>query len=237
MAAEAERQPEGSKIQGVIVDVFSGLGLGLLLGVIVGLSVTPVVSVVVGAIAALLAVFLGLESGDDAGTSTLSKVRLNGVRIGSFGLATVLGLMLGLFVRGNHLFDEPIDKHLARWEGFPTEVAQQMVVFERTGIVPRTLAFSEDGPAVEVALDEQAALARSNVLVNALQDRDLCDELDPDRWNNLPDRVLRQYDAIDEPLFLDIAAQIRQLPDDATRLSMLNVVHQLICEMQEAASP
>ncbi len=236
MSVEAEQHQDGPKPRGLVVDVFSGSGLGLLLGVIVGLSVTPVVSVVVGAIAALLAVFLGLESGDDSQASALSKVRLNGVRIGSFGLATVLGLMLGLFVRGSHLFDEPIDEHLARWKGFPTEVAQQMVVFERTGIVPKTLAFTEGAPPVEVALDEQAGLARSNVLVSALQDRDLCDELDPGKWGNAPDRILRQYDALDEQLFTDIAERIRQLPDDAARLSMLSAVNQLLCAMKDTAN-
>ena len=137
------------------MDVFSGPGLGMPLGVILGLSVTPVVSVVVGAIAALLAVFPGLDGGDDEKPAALRKQRRNGIRIGSCGIATLLGPMLGLFVRGSHLFDAPWDQHLARWDGFPAEVAQQMVVFERTGIVPRPLSFKSGEPGVEVELNEQ----------------------------------------------------------------------------------
>ena len=79
---------------GVAVDVFSGSGLGLLLGVIMGMAHTPVVATVVGAITSLLAVFLGLE-GSGSKLAEITKVRLNGVRIGSFALATVAGLFLG----------------------------------------------------------------------------------------------------------------------------------------------
>ncbi len=229
-----EAQEMRGSAWGYVVDVFSGLGLGLLLGVILALSITPVVSVVVGALAALLGLFLGLEGGggDDAKASALNKVRLNGLRIGSFGLATVLGLMLGLFVRGNHLFDESLEKHLARWEGFPKGVAQQMVIFERTGLVPATLAFEKGAPPVEVTLDEKTAFRKSSALVGALEDRDLCRELDPEEWNNAPDRILRRYGDLNDPLFADIAARIGSVPDEALRLSMLTVVDKLICAMK-----
>jgi hypothetical protein len=151
--------------QGLVVDVFSGAGLGLLLGVIMGMAHSPVVAIVAGAITSVLAVFLGLEGGDSK-LSALANVRLNGVRIGSFALATVIGLFLGLYVRINNPLVESPMVQLQRWhEAFPIKVAplkpttglryaadadearrnrtlaRQLMVFERTGLKPASLDF------------------------------------------------------------------------------------------------
>jgi hypothetical protein len=76
--------------------VFNGLGVGLLLGILLGLSVSPVVSGVIAALSGLLAVLLGL---DEKYIDTLKSIR-----IGSFGLATVAGVLLGLYIRAHDPF-------------------------------------------------------------------------------------------------------------------------------------
>jgi hypothetical protein len=76
--------------------VFNGLGIGLLLGMLLGLSISPVVSGVIATLSGLLAVLLGLNE------QYLDP--LKSVRIGSFGLAAVLGIVIGLYIRANDPF-------------------------------------------------------------------------------------------------------------------------------------
>jgi hypothetical protein len=76
--------------------VFNGLGIGLLLGILLGLSVSPVVSGVIATISSLLAVLVGLNE------RLLDP--LKSLRIGSFGLFAVIGILLGLYLRANDPF-------------------------------------------------------------------------------------------------------------------------------------
>jgi hypothetical protein len=96
----------------ILPDLFGGAGMGLLLGTLVGLSSSPVVGIVVGALASVLAVFLGL---DVSTGSVIGALRINGVRIGALGVATVIGLGLGLYVRVNNPFLPDPEVQLQRW--------------------------------------------------------------------------------------------------------------------------
>ena len=71
----------------LIGDVVAGGGMGLLVGVLLGLSVAQAVGGVIAALSALIGAFLGLTGG--GGTRSW--------RIGGFGLACVIGVLLGLF--------------------------------------------------------------------------------------------------------------------------------------------
>jgi len=93
--------PEGSGntrpnlLQGIAA-VFNGLGIGLFLGLLLGLSVSPVVSGVIGTISSLLAILIGLNE------KFLDPVK--SLRIGAFGLFSVVGIVLGLYIRANDPF-------------------------------------------------------------------------------------------------------------------------------------
>jgi hypothetical protein len=76
--------------------ILNGLGIGLLLGILLGLSISPVVSGVIATISSLLAVFLGLNE------KYLNA--LKSVRIGSFGLFAVVGIILGIYIRSSEPF-------------------------------------------------------------------------------------------------------------------------------------
>lgn len=222
-------EPDTARTGGsLFVNVFSGVGLGLLLGVIVGLSLTPVVSVVVGALASMLAVFLGLQGGEGKGSALLGNIRLNGVRIGSFGFATVLGLLLALYVRSSEPFAEPIDQHVQRWmkAGFPAGEARQMVIYERTGIAPKDMTVD-----MEVAAQQQAQ--KSHVLFAELDDINLCFELDPQRYGNVPEEVLFSYRSHDNASLERIAGQVEALPPDH-QLSVLVMLREFMCDLQRS---
>jgi hypothetical protein len=187
---------------------------------------------VVGALTSLLAVFLGLESGEDSKVAALAKVQLNGVRIGSFGLASALGLILGLYIRISNPFAEPPTQHLARWQAaFPDNpaLALQMMIFERTGITPSTLTFDK-GSGVAVKLAEGAA-AHQAVLFASLQGKDLCRDLAATRFGDDVKKILQAYDDRGEPL-ATVAAKVRDLPDEHKRSSLV-AVHAFLCELEK----
>ncbi len=71
--------------------LLNGAGVGLFLGLLLGLAVSPVVSGMIGTLSSLLVVLLGLND------KYLSTTK--GLRIGSFGLLAVAGVLLGMYIR------------------------------------------------------------------------------------------------------------------------------------------
>lgn len=76
--------------------IFNGLGIGLLLGLLWSLSLSPVISGVIATLSSMLAVLIGLNE------KYLDS--LKSLRIGAFGLFAVVGILLGLYIRGNDPF-------------------------------------------------------------------------------------------------------------------------------------
>lgn len=110
----------GNKLQ-ALTAVFNGLGIGLFLGLLIGLSVSPVVSGVVGTITSLLAVLIGLNE------KFLDPVK--SLRIGSFGLFSAVGILLGLYIRSNDLFAPSLSDKMNEYLeiGYSPEEAKHMV--------------------------------------------------------------------------------------------------------------
>lgn len=216
----------------IVVDVMSGTGLGLLLGMVVGLSTSPVVGIVVGALTSLLAVFLGLQGGEDSKVAALARVQLNGVRIGCFGLAAVLGVLLGLYVRINNPLAEAPEHQLARWmRAFPDNpvLARQMMISERSGLNATNLKFDAEAAGVAVTLAAGAG-ARSASLFSNAGARDLCRELAPERFGNDTGNILNAYGDIEA--LAPVATQVRALPADH-RLGALLAAHAMLCATRE----
>ena len=210
-------------------DLFAGAGLGLLLGLVVGLSITPVVAGLVGALTSLLAVFLGL---DPTGT-TRRLPRVNAIRIGAFGFATVLGIGIGLFVRVNNpLALEP--QHLmAKWETAlpdnPT-LARQMMVLERASLAPAGLAYVEGEPETAVQTTGQPG-ARTSVLFSSEgAGFDACEVLRP---GSVAETTLGRYDRPNAPeIVREFGATLDALPE-AELETGLTVAHSLLCILQD----
>ncbi len=85
-------KPSGLQI---FIAVLNGLGVGLLLGLLLGLAVSPVVSGVIGTLSSILVVLLGLN---DKYMSILK-----GLRIGSFGIFAVVGVLSGMYIRTHNV--------------------------------------------------------------------------------------------------------------------------------------
>jgi len=269
--------------QGFIVDVFSGVGLGLLLGVIVGMASSPVVATVVGAIASVLAVFLGLEGGDSK-LAAFAKVQLNGVRIGSFALATVIGLVLGLYIRINNPLAEPPVVQMQRWyEVFPVEVAplkpvpgmayannaeealrnrtlaRQLMIFERTGLTPKSLDYgqkqfaksssaenssskkaSSGGSSNPGSVSTEVTLSKSSgtrlaILFGKDNELNVCVDLNPKEFTL--DGVVKVDSwatAFATNGFVDVYKMVRNA-EQTDKEKLLVVSHKLLCDMYRVA--
>lgn len=226
--------PEPPGRRSAAADLLSGLGIGLLLGIVVGLSTTPVVAVVVGALTSLLAALLGLggsSPADPAKPTLLNTMQLNGLRIGSFGLAAVAGVFIGLYVRINNPLAESPKAQLARWDAaFPDNptLARQMMIYERHRLVPGALKLDQDfGTAVTAAAGPDT---RSAVLFSNLQGKALCRDLAPTEYGNDTAKLLRAWGDVGKPLS-DLAEAVGALPADQ-RAPALAGAHALLCGLE-----
>jgi hypothetical protein len=104
-----------------ITAVFNGLGIGLLLGMLLGLSISPVVSGVIATLSGLLAVLLGLNE------QYLDP--LKSIRIGAFGFAAVLGIIIGLYIRANDPFAPSMKEKMENFTeiGYSEEEARAFI--------------------------------------------------------------------------------------------------------------
>jgi hypothetical protein len=220
---------EPSRRSATVSDVLAGAGLGLMLGTLMGLSESEVVGTVVAALAAVLAVFLGL---DITTGSVLGALRVNGARIGSLGLATVVGVGLGLHVRVNDPFlPAPVDQ-LGRWQAAlpddPT-LAKQLMMWERIGILPAAFQFGDAPPEGEVAVEvAEGAQTRRSVLFSTFGDYDVCDSLSPDRLPDPADQ-LAAYGRMGAPPVLPRIAEVIAALPAAEQAAALRVSYDILC--------
>lgn len=115
------------------VQVFPGLGIGLLVGLLVGLSISPVVSGLLTTLGGLLAAILGIQPGNEGDNP---RFRVNGMRIGAFGLACILGVFAGMTLRIKDVLATPLQKQIHNWveAGYDSSEARQYVAFQVTGL-------------------------------------------------------------------------------------------------------
>ena len=121
----------------IFSQLFSSLGIGLLVGVLLGLSTSPVVGLVVGAITAMLASLIGLTPlQKDVEPEVLEqRLKLGGLRAGMFGLACVLGIGGGIYLRAHNVLSPASPSLMERKAelvqlGFSEEDARAILVRE-----------------------------------------------------------------------------------------------------------
>jgi len=231
----AERTPSEGPRASYLADAFPSVGIGLLVGVLVGLSVSPVVAGLLTTLGGLLATLLGLQqdSTGDSGTA-LSRLRVNGVRIGAFGFASVLGVAGGLYVRNHNVFTPPVKEQIAAWQeaGYSRDEAKQFVALQRFGLTP-------EGRQI-VQSDVQKTQA--SALFGALSDVNLCDKLSTRQFNGDPERIAQQYrtqnvgDETDKrtPLYRtlgDLADHVQRVPREE-QATIFQDLENFICAVQ-----
>lgn len=160
--------------------LFAGAGLGLLVGILVGLSASPVVSVILGSIAAGLVTLLGFVSKEDTAAGQGSVVRL-----GSFGVACAIAVVVGIFVRTHNVASPSISQQVEeiRKAGYSAEEARRWVAYRNLG------ANLDAGPPGEKPRETvSVAPAASSVLFSGTESGD-CRHFDTTQYKNAAEQI------------------------------------------------
>jgi hypothetical protein len=120
----------------LISGFFNGMGIGLLLGLLLGLAVSPVVSGIIGTLSSLLVVLLGLNE------NYLNPVK--SIRIGSFGIFCVIGILSGKYLVNNNSFAPSLEKFYNEYReiGFSDSVARDLVAYQKFRLIPEGFTFT-----------------------------------------------------------------------------------------------
>lgn len=242
--ASPSSEPDPGKRSGssaFLEQIFPGAGIGLLVGMLVGLTLTPVVSGLLTTLGGLLAAILGLAG---EGSGPMSKVRVNGGRIGAFGFACVLGVLGGMTLRIKDVLATPVRKEVAAWTGagYPEEEARRFVAFARTGLQ----TVGPQGEKLEVAAGDLQK-ARSSALFGALSEVDLCEELKLSQFGSdstqSSGEMLLLYQRLGKkpaedplsPLYRELAALAVTLKSQPLqfRTEAMNGISKVVCAVQE----
>lgn len=114
----------------------NGMGVGLLLGLLLGLAVSPVVSGIIGTLSSLLVVLLGLNE------NYLNPVK--SIRIGSFGVFCVIGILSGKYLANNNSFAPSLEKYYKEYReiGFSDSTARDLIVYQKFRLIPEDFKFT-----------------------------------------------------------------------------------------------
>lgn len=210
------------------IHIFSGFGIGLLVGILLGLSVTPVVGIVVGSLAAVLAVFLGLKDNLKQEINAIRnfQIQINALRAGSFGVAVVLGILLGLYLRTNETLSQAVEKQVQQWTkaGYDTTYARQLVVYQKLGINPTT---------GEIDKLNEIVKTKVSALMSDKQHQDLCNQIDPIRYGNDPQQILYVLKKSNTKQLIQLAETIEKYVPAEHQLEILEAIRGVICTLKE----
>ncbi len=170
----------------IFSQVYSGVGLGLLIGFLLGLSSSPIVGLVVGSITALLSSLIGADlpglAGDKKSEPKVSteQLKIVGVRAGSFGLACILGIIMGIYMR-THDFLSPRDKSLQ-------ENYQELLNLGYSESESRDIIKEKYLLPKNATVADSATLIASQIKQTVLfseKDTSLCDKIQLDKFDGL----------------------------------------------------
>jgi hypothetical protein len=214
-----------------IATIFSGLGMGLLLGIIMGLSASEVVQTIFGVLTALLGAFLGFDRRSFSGMEAeeYEKEKYNalytGLRAGSFGIAVVVGILSGMYIRTQEVLTMSVEKRIKQWTDadFEPDYARKLVAYQMLSIDPQT---GETGPLTEVQRITQG------VLFNAAQRASLCGTIDPGSWNGDWQQAKKAMLDLDMDPVTELVKVIESDVPNAIRFDFLWGLRVLVCEMR-----
>ncbi|WP_155730449.1 hypothetical protein [Pseudoalteromonas luteoviolacea] len=217
------------------IALFGGAGIGLLFGVVMGTTVTPTVTLLLGALTTILAAILGLNDRhfNDA----------KAVRIGSFGIACVLGAYLGVYVRTHNLLAPSLTDLKGQYMavGYTKQQALQLLTLKEFGLnlsqvssTSHPLQTDSDSlPAYEMPLVHDAQVTRMNnqhssLLFSAAVEVSGCDELLYTDETLALDEVLNNFE-LTGGLWAQIAENVSSLYEANEQKYVLLATRDALC--------
>lgn len=161
--SNAANTSDRSKLN-LFTSFFNGLGVGLLLGLLLGLAVSPVVSGIIGTLSSLLVVLLGLNE------NYLNPVK--SIRIGSFGLFGVIGILSGMYIRSHDTLAPPLKTLYAEYKsmGFSDKEARDFIAYQEFELIPENWTKVDSSksdsakPATEGKTEKKLLSSNENML-------------------------------------------------------------------------
>lgn len=213
--------------------LLSGVGIGLLLGIIIGLSVSPVVKTILGALAGLLAAFLGLQESlfskqEETPEKVANRMYFNGVRAAAFGFATVIALLIGMYMRTHGVLSITIEKQVKNWTdaGVDPPLAQELVIYEKFKLFKKEGALHIDTAQAKLAAEKNNAgdgfLFNKESMINYCDDLDIASIYNDHLGNALSAFKLKGGD------FEKLALAL-ELVDENSQRSLIASVRSLVC--------
>jgi hypothetical protein len=195
-------------------DIGVGAALGVLLGMLVGLSASEVVAGVVTGLVGLLGVLFGLRSENAAGPLPGG----NGARVVGFALAMAVSLPLAVAIRAHGVLEPAPLARAEDWiaAGVPAAEAAELVVFERTGLLPKD---RETGSATRLVSGTGALFSAESMAA--------CDTLLGRRYESAT--ALEGALAAEGGDWQRLAAAVPSGLDDAERLQQLQAAAEAAC--------
>ena len=120
-------------------EIFSGISLGILTGFIIGLSISQIAGIILGALTSLLAAFFGLKSGDEGKTANL-------VIIGSFSIACLVSIFMGLYMRTHNFLSPSLADQIKIYKSVPFDSIEikKIILLKEFGLVPDGYSVSNE---------------------------------------------------------------------------------------------
>jgi hypothetical protein len=178
-----------------IGQLFAAIGLGLLVGILVGLSSSPVVSVVVGALAAGMVTLLGFARPAKDGDPSYADG--SAVRLGGFGVACSVAVLLGLFIRTHDWLSPSIADQVSEVQkaGFSGEEARRWVAYKNVGaVLDSGTSRGSNGGKDASAAGVRGAEALAGSVLFASANSSECQNFDTSRYKDVSEHLysLRQ---------------------------------------------
>ncbi|MDZ7607157.1 MAG: hypothetical protein U5K79_16570 [Cyclobacteriaceae bacterium] len=211
----------------LISGFFNGMGVGLLLGLLLGLAVSPVVSGIIGTLSSLLVVLLGLNE------NYLNPVK--SIRIGSFGLFCVIGILSGKYLVNNNSFAPSLEKFYDEYReiGFSDTVARDLIAYQKFRLIPEGFKFSI--PAGTDSLMNQQFQSSRTVMFSAEVNASQCIILKSSNENT--DYVdLAHNFTLAGGTWAELANDIDPELPEKTRSKTLLLLRDIFCESEETGT-
>lgn len=214
--------------------LFSGIGIGLLLGIIIGISVSPVVKIILGALAGLLAAFLGLQESlfskqEEDVEKVNNRIYLSSIRAGAFGMATVIALLIGMYMRTHGVLSITIKKQVENWTdaGVKLPLAEELVIYEKFKL------FKKDGLLLVDTKQAELASEKGNsgdgFLMTKEEMQSFCVSLNVENmWGNSVQNALEGYGGLGTQI-ATYARELEKIQDESSQRSMMDSVKDLVC--------
>ena len=231
---ETECRPGGLNIAAAILN---GMGVGLLLGLLLGLAVSPVVSGIIGTLSSLLVVLLGLND------KYLTIVK--GLRIGSFGLFAVAGIVLGIYIRAHNLLSPTTVDLRTEYRAAGFDSTQSLYYVARrafndvppgwfgTDATPTAQATGENTKAQDAApaTNNFAAMSHSSVLFSSTVDARACDFLQSAKADWPASEIINSFGSAGGT-WAELAVNLNKIMPETSFVPAMLALRDSFCEIE-----